>query len=91
MAGLPDNGWGDDQPFSSSPFALRAVQSAVWIVFIIAFYRKTTAPSPCVQSGAADMIDFRNLGMFLWVARLASFRRAAERLNTTQPAISAWI
>jgi DNA-binding transcriptional LysR family regulator len=37
------------------------------------------------------MIDFRNLETFVWVARLASFRLAAERLNTTQPAISARI
>ena len=37
------------------------------------------------------MIDFRNLETFLWVVRLASFRRAAERLNTTQPAVSARI
>jgi DNA-binding transcriptional LysR family regulator len=37
------------------------------------------------------MIDFRNLETFFWVARLASFRRTAEKLNTTQPAISARI
>jgi len=33
-------------------------------------------------------IDFRNLETFLLVARLASFRGAADRLHTTQPAIS---
>lgn len=37
------------------------------------------------------MIDFRNLETFFWVARLGSFRRTAEKLNTTQPAISARI
>jgi DNA-binding transcriptional LysR family regulator len=34
------------------------------------------------------MIDFKNLETLYWVANLASFRRAAERLHTTQPAIS---
>jgi DNA-binding transcriptional LysR family regulator len=37
------------------------------------------------------MLDFRSLEVFYWVARLGGFRRAAERLNTTQPAISARI
>jgi len=37
------------------------------------------------------VIDFRNLETFFWVARLGSFRRTAEKLNTTQPAISARI
>lgn len=37
------------------------------------------------------MIDFRNLETFYWVAQLGGFRRAAEKLNTTQPAISARI
>jgi DNA-binding transcriptional LysR family regulator len=34
------------------------------------------------------MIDFKTLETFVWVANLRSFRRAADRLNTTQPAIS---
>ncbi|HTV35512.1 MAG TPA: LysR family transcriptional regulator [Xanthobacteraceae bacterium] len=34
------------------------------------------------------MIDFRSLETFVWVANLRSFRRAADKLNTTQPAIS---
>lgn len=34
------------------------------------------------------MIDFRSLETFVWVANLRSFRRAADQLNTTQPAIS---
>ncbi|MGL5363619.1 MAG: LysR family transcriptional regulator [Bosea sp. (in: a-proteobacteria)] len=34
------------------------------------------------------MIDFRNLETFFWVATLKSFRGAANKLNTTQPAIS---
>lgn len=37
------------------------------------------------------MIDFRNLETFVWVARLRKFHLAAEKLNTTQPAISARI
>src|ERR1700750_3516536 len=34
------------------------------------------------------MLDFRSLETFLWVVKLGSFRGAAARLNTTQPAIS---
>jgi DNA-binding transcriptional LysR family regulator len=34
------------------------------------------------------MIDFKTLETFIWVANLRSFRRAAEKLNTTQPAVS---
>lgn len=34
------------------------------------------------------MIDFKALETFIWVANLRSFRRAADRLNTTQPAVS---
>jgi DNA-binding transcriptional LysR family regulator len=37
------------------------------------------------------MLDLRNLETFLWVARLGGFRLAAEKLHTTQPAISARI
>jgi DNA-binding transcriptional LysR family regulator len=37
------------------------------------------------------MLDLRNLETFIWVARLGGFRLAAEKLNTTQPAISARI
>ena len=33
-------------------------------------------------------MDYRSLEVFVWVANLRSFRRAAARLNTTQPAIS---
>jgi DNA-binding transcriptional LysR family regulator len=35
------------------------------------------------------MLDLRNIETFVWVARLGGFRRAAGKLNTTQPAISA--
>ncbi len=35
-----------------------------------------------------DMVDFRELETFYWVATLGSFRSAASKLNTTQPAIS---
>ncbi|MBX9593420.1 MAG: LysR family transcriptional regulator, partial [Roseomonas sp.] len=34
------------------------------------------------------MADLRSLEIFFWVARLRSFRGAADRLNTTQPAVS---
>lgn len=34
------------------------------------------------------MIDFKQLEAFVWVAELGSFRAAADKLNTTQPAIS---
>ena len=34
------------------------------------------------------MIDLRSLEIFYWVATLESFGRAAERLYTTQPAVS---
>ncbi|MCS3447890.1 MULTISPECIES: LysR family transcriptional regulator [Bradyrhizobium] len=34
------------------------------------------------------MADFRSIETFLWVVKLGSFRGAAQRLNTTQPAIS---
>ena len=34
------------------------------------------------------MVDFRTLETFVWVATLRSFRGAANKLNTTQPAIS---
>lgn len=37
------------------------------------------------------MIDFRNLETFVSVARMGKFNLAAEKLNTTQPAISARI
>src|SRR6266699_4313960 len=34
------------------------------------------------------MLDFRSIETFLWVVKLGSFRGAAQRLSTTQPAIS---
>ncbi|SEC95920.1 transcriptional regulator, LysR family [Rhizobiales bacterium GAS188] len=34
------------------------------------------------------MTDFRSLETFVWVATLGSFRGAAAKLNTTQPAVS---
>jgi DNA-binding transcriptional LysR family regulator len=39
--------------------------------------------------GSRAMSDFRNVETFVWVARLGGFRLAADKLNTTQPAISA--
>ena len=34
------------------------------------------------------MVDFKSIETFLWVVTFGSFRGAAQRLNTTQPAIS---
>ena len=34
------------------------------------------------------MLDFKSIETFLWVVKLGSFRSAAQRMNTTQPAIS---
>jgi DNA-binding transcriptional LysR family regulator len=34
------------------------------------------------------MLDFKSIETFLWVVKLGSFRSAAQRLNTTQPAVS---
>ncbi len=34
------------------------------------------------------MIDLRSLEIFVWIAQLGGFRAAAEKLNTTQPAVS---
>lgn len=34
------------------------------------------------------MIDFKQIEAFVWIAELGSFRAAAGKLNTTQPAIS---
>ena len=36
-------------------------------------------------------MDLRSLEIFYWVTQLGGFRRAAEKLNTTQPAVSARI
>lgn len=40
------------------------------------------------QKPRVAMIDFKTLETFKWVASLRSFRGAAEKLNTTQPAVS---
>jgi DNA-binding transcriptional LysR family regulator len=37
------------------------------------------------------MLDLRSLEVFYWVATLSGFRRAAEKLHMTQPAVSARI
>ena len=34
------------------------------------------------------MFDFKEIETFYWVATMGSFRAAAAKLNTTQPAIS---
>lgn len=33
-------------------------------------------------------MDFKHIEAFVWVAELGNFRLAAEKLHTTQPAIS---
>src|SRR6201989_2612697 len=38
--------------------------------------------------GVRGMADFKAIETFLWVVNLGSFRGAAQKLNTTQPAIS---
>src|SRR5258708_2113756 len=53
---------------------------------MILWCRKAPAARP---SEVPAMPDLRNLETFVWVARLGGFRLAAEKLNTTQPAISA--
>jgi DNA-binding transcriptional LysR family regulator len=40
------------------------------------------------QLKSLQLIEIRNLETFVWVATLRSFRAAAQKLNTTQPAIS---
>lgn len=39
----------------------------------------------------SNALNYKRLETFVWVASLGSFRKAAERLHTTQPAISARI
>ncbi|MDX2104055.1 MAG: LysR family transcriptional regulator [Alphaproteobacteria bacterium] len=34
------------------------------------------------------MLDLKTLEVFVWIARLGSYRAAAEKLNTTQPALT---
>ena len=46
---------------------------------------------PAASTGFQDKLENMNLRFvetFLWVARLGSFNAAAERLNTTQAAVS---
>ena len=52
---------------------------------MISWHRKPLKAGP----ESREMPDLRNLETFVWVARLGGFRLAAEKLNTTQPAISA--
>jgi DNA-binding transcriptional LysR family regulator len=41
-----------------------------------------------LSPGVLRMLDFKSIETFLWVVKLGSFRGAAQRMNTTQPAIS---
>lgn len=46
------------------------------------------------QNGCLEwvsVVDFKTLETFVWIARLGSFRAAAERLYATQPAVSSRI
>jgi DNA-binding transcriptional LysR family regulator len=54
----------------------------------------TKTPPGCVRAAGAEygfVLDPRSLEIFYWVVRLGGFGRAAERLHTTQPAVSARI
>jgi len=44
----------------------------------------------CQVKGRSSL-NYKRLETFVWVASLGSFRKAAERMHTTQPAISARI
>src|SRR6185503_15131018 len=64
----------------SRPPRPHSVQSCFWIASDkVALSAAGTAPV---------MIDFKTLETFMWVATLRSFRGAADKLNTTQPAVS---
>jgi DNA-binding transcriptional LysR family regulator len=43
------------------------------------------------KAGRVALIDPRSLELFYWVVQLGGFRRAAEKMATTQPAVSARI
>ena len=47
-----------------------------------------TIDNPTLSVAKFSMLDFRSIETFLWVVKLGSFRGAAQRLNTTQPAVS---
>jgi DNA-binding transcriptional LysR family regulator len=44
--------------------------------------------SPLIRRLLEQLMTFEQLKTFFWVARLAGFRRASERLNLSQPAVS---
>ena len=48
----------------------------------------TRQPRPRRITLAHNVLDLRLLATFYWVVTLGGFRKAAERLNTTQPAVS---
>ena len=41
-----------------------------------------------IRGSLLSMLDLRSLEVFYWVVQLGGFRRAAAKLNTTQPAVS---
>lgn len=46
---------------------------------------------PTTQRSGILQLNLKQLETFIWIANLGSFRRTAERLNTTQPNVSARI
>src|SRR3546814_18720347 len=58
---------------------LRHVKSSILMICFLRY----------AQAMSINRIAFYHLETLLWIARLGTFAAAAERLNTTQPAISA--
>src|SRR6185503_4629010 len=53
------------------------------------FVRPGTPPMLAMAPGARRLMpDLRSLEILYWTAQLQSFRKAAEKLHTTQPAVS---
>src|SRR3954463_11858294 len=52
------------------------------------FDKLTLSGRTAPRARMSPVIDFKTIETFLWVANLRSFRGAAEKLNTTQPAVS---
>jgi len=75
--------------FRAMPSGLRAeiCERALSLSGASSYNRKTIA----LPWTAFRIMDFRALETFLWIARLGGFRLAADRLNTTQPSVSARI
>ena len=72
----------------SRPPRPHLVQSCFAIDFDKLVYQRHVRGCRGKHRRETKMIDFKALETFIWVANLRSFRRAADRLNTTQPAVS---